>query len=137
MTLLRNMRKKSAAITATVRVILVALMVSLVFAPFAFSAGSVNGCGMNKNANVEQVACHGCCSSKLCCSMKKSDAPQAPQPLGTARAASAQQLLNGLPAFNLPLLYELPFAKTQVRFSHEEFSHRSTAPLAQSCIRLI
>ena len=140
MKLLKQIRKQGGAITAITRVVMAALMISLVFSPLAFSANAatavVNAC-CSKNADEAMTGGHRCCSMPECCSMKKNEGSRAPQQPCTSLAASAQQDLNALPPIDLPLLKELSFVKAPVRVSREEVPHRSTTPLAQGCICLI
>jgi len=121
------------AATATGRMVLVALMLSVVFAPFAYSIGCT---GVAKSVS-KMAGCHdNCCAQMACCSVKKSAAPVKPQPLSTTRETASQEMVN-FPPPSLPQLQMFVFETGKVHFSHCEVPHNSTAPLAQSCIQLI
>jgi hypothetical protein len=117
----------------------IAFMVSLVFAPLAFSTNAANAgtAVCSKDSASETAGCMKCCSMHDCCAMEKNDAPAAPQPISNSSTSSSQQILDGLAFTSLPLLFEFPPQRTVARFSHDEFPHCSTSPLAQGCIQLI
>jgi hypothetical protein len=130
MKILKNMRKNGGVITAATLSVVFAFVSSIVFAPLALSAN-------NARTSAALVACAKCCPMQGCCAVEKDDAPAAPQPASNSAASSSQQLLEGVALACQPLLFQFPPEKTGVRFSHDDFPHCSTTPLAQGCIQLI
>jgi hypothetical protein len=133
----RNGPNNGVATAALSHLVFVALAISLIFAPFAVSAPATIGCG-GKVAKTATTEAPKCCSNKGCrCCMRKNNAPEAPQPLGTARTTSVQELLSAMPVSQLSLVCRFPFPKARIRFFAEIPAHYSSTPLAQSCIQLI
>jgi hypothetical protein len=121
------MRKKGGAGTVAMLSFVIAFVISLAVAPLGFSA---NADATRSPASV----CAKCCQPAGCCAVKQESAPAAPQPIS---AASSQQIECGLAVSGLPLLFQFPQEKADLRFSDVEFPHCSTTPLAQGCIALI